>query len=54
MQIQQISAKAFLNRLSLLWLSWLVLSIAVTAQSWPQWGGPQRNFMIETRGLAET
>jgi len=32
----------------------LVLSGAATAQSWPQWGGPQRNFMVEAKGLAET
>src|SRR5262247_3873329 len=22
--------------------------------SWPQWGGPQRNFMVEAKGLAES
>jgi len=24
------------------------------AANWPQWGGPQRNFMVEAKGLAET
>src|SRR5262245_21872623 len=22
--------------------------------NWPQWGGPQRNFMVEAKGLAES
>jgi len=30
------------------------LSIAANAQSWPQWGGPQRNFIVEAKGLSET
>jgi outer membrane protein assembly factor BamB len=32
-----------------------LLSTYAQAQSsnWPQWGGPQRNFMVETNGLAE-
>jgi outer membrane protein assembly factor BamB len=32
----------------------LLADIGVLAQSssWPQWGGPQRNFMIEVKGLA--
>ena len=24
------------------------------SQGWPQWGGPQRNFMVEAKGLAAT
>jgi outer membrane protein assembly factor BamB len=33
----------------------LCLSRTVLAQTpaWPQWGGPQRNFMVEAKGLAE-
>jgi outer membrane protein assembly factor BamB len=54
MQRQQRSAKTFQYRLGLLCLCWLALSITATAQSWPQWGGPQRNFMVEAKGLAET
>lgn len=34
----------------------ILLSVAAFAQSsgtgWPQWGGPQRNFMVESKGLA--
>ncbi len=54
MQIQQCRTRTFQYRLSGLCLCWLVLSGAATAQSWPQWGGPQRNFMVEAKGLAET
>jgi outer membrane protein assembly factor BamB len=54
MQRQQRSAKTFQYRLGLLCLCWLALSITATAQSWPQWGGPQRNFMVDAKGLAET
>jgi len=54
MQRQQRSAKTFQYRLGLLCLCWLALNIIATAQSWPQWGGPQRNFMVEAKGLAET
>ena len=28
--------------------------LAADAPSWPQWGGPQRNFMVTGAGLAET
>jgi outer membrane protein assembly factor BamB len=35
-------------------LCWVGLSFAATAQGWPQWGGPQRNFMVEATGLADT
>ena len=54
MQIQQCRTRSFQYRLSGLCLCWLVLSGAATAQSWPQWGGPRRNFMVEAKGLAET
>jgi outer membrane protein assembly factor BamB len=54
MQRQQRSAKTFQYRLGLLCLCWLALSITATAQSWPQWGGPQRNFMVDAKGLSET
>jgi outer membrane protein assembly factor BamB len=54
MQREHRSAKTFRYRLGLLCLCWLALSITATAQSWPQWGGPQRNFMVEAKGLAET
>ena len=34
----------------------LLLNCAALAQApgWPQWGGPQRNFMVESKGLATT
>jgi outer membrane protein assembly factor BamB len=34
----------------------LCSSAAASAQTanWPQWGGPQRNFMVEAKGLAES
>jgi len=36
----------------------LLFSLATQAQAqsanWPQWGGPQRNFMVDAKGLAET
>src|SRR5262245_25840524 len=54
MRIQQSRTKTFQYNLSGLCLCWLVLSGAATAQSWPQWGGPQRNFMVDAKGLAET
>jgi outer membrane protein assembly factor BamB len=31
----------------------LLAGAAVAAQGWPQWGGPQRNFMVDARGLAD-
>ncbi len=52
--MQRQRTKVFQYKLSGLCLCWLVLSIAATAQSWPQWGGPQRNFMVEAKGLSET
>ena len=33
---------------------WLMLGLAVAAQGWPQWGGPQRNFVVDAAGLSET
>lgn len=30
----------------------LTLSISISAQEWPQWGGPDRNFIVKTKGLA--
>src|SRR5262245_3111118 len=54
MQIQQGRTKTFLYALRGVCLCWLFLNVTANAQSWPQWGGPQRNFMIETKGLAET
>ncbi len=34
----------------------LLLNSSLLAQTtnWPQWGGPQRNFMVDAKGLAET
>jgi outer membrane protein assembly factor BamB len=54
MQRQQSSTNRFQRRLGGLCFCWLVLSGGATAQSWPQWGGPQRNFMVDAKGLAET
>jgi outer membrane protein assembly factor BamB len=38
------------------WLVLFLLTASASAQTanWPQWGGPQRNFMVEAKGLAET
>ena len=30
----------------------LFVSFQVSAQEWPQWGGPDRNFIVKTKGLA--
>jgi outer membrane protein assembly factor BamB len=54
MQRQRSSANRFQRRLGGLCFCWLVLGVTATAQSWPQWGGPQRNFMVDAKGLAET
>ena len=54
MQRQQSIAKRFHYRLGWHCFCWFVLSVTATAQSWPQWGGPQRNFMVDAKGLAET
>lgn len=51
---QQSSVKRFKYRLGWLCLCWLVFSRGAMAQNWPQWGGPQRNFMADAKGLAET
>jgi outer membrane protein assembly factor BamB len=43
--------------LRVLCLGFLIsLSMTASAQTsgWPQWGGPQRNFMVESKGLAES
>jgi len=32
----------------------IFLQAQATAQTWTQWGGPQRNFMTEAKGLAES
>ncbi len=29
------------------------LTATIAAQGWPQWGGPQRNFIVEATGLAD-
>jgi len=51
---QQSITKRYRYPLGRLCLCWLVFSCGATAQSWPQWGGPQRNFMVDAKGLAET
>ncbi|MGH8432821.1 MAG: PQQ-binding-like beta-propeller repeat protein, partial [Solimonas sp.] len=43
-----------MSRLITVGLCWSLSGIALTAQGWPQWGGPNRNFMVEATGLAET
>lgn len=35
-------------------LLWLSANASAQTANWPQWGGPQRNFMVDTKGLAET
>jgi hypothetical protein len=54
MQIQRCRTMTLQYKLSVLCLCWLFLSGAVTAQNWPQWGGPQRTVMVDAKGLAET
>src|SRR5262249_12263983 len=34
--------------------SFILIQTQAAAQTWPQWGGPQRNFVVEAKGLAET
>jgi outer membrane protein assembly factor BamB len=31
-----------------------LLSTSLAAADWPQWGGPRRNFVIESKGLAQS
>jgi outer membrane protein assembly factor BamB len=38
----------------LIFLIWSGVAASAQTSDWPQWGGPQRNFMVETKGLAET
>src|SRR5215813_13295986 len=35
-------------------LLWMSGGAMAQSASWPQWGGPQRNFMVDAKGLAET
>lgn len=30
------------------------LTVSAQTSNWPQWGGPHRNFMVDTKGLAQT
>lgn len=39
--------------LCLSFLLWLSANASAQTANWPQWGGPQRNFMVEAKGLAE-
>jgi outer membrane protein assembly factor BamB len=48
-----LTSVASLNAFALLILS-LVASPAAPDTAWPQWGGPRRNFMVETTGLASS
>jgi outer membrane protein assembly factor BamB len=54
MQLRQKSTGMFWLKLNGLCIFWIALSVNAAAQNWPQWGGPQRNFMVEATGLAET
>src|SRR5215470_10779044 len=40
--------------LSLGFLLWSSATASAQTANWPQWGGPQRNFMVDAKGLAET
>jgi outer membrane protein assembly factor BamB len=40
--------------LCLVFLIWSGATASAQTSDWPQWGGPHRNFMVETKGLAET
>jgi hypothetical protein len=54
MKLSLLTPSSLLPRLSWLCLLISVLGFNANAQNWPQWGGPQRNFMVEVKGLAET
>lgn len=41
-----------MSRLTVL-LFVLLLTAATASADWPQWGGPNRNFTVSERGLAE-
>jgi outer membrane protein assembly factor BamB len=47
---------SLLRRVGQFCLVLFLLTASASAQTanWPQWGGPQRNFMVEAKGLAET
>ena len=52
-----LNKRSFWRRTIWLFLGFfLCSSAAASAQTanWPQWGGPQRNFMVEAKGLAES
>src|SRR5215475_3345800 len=44
----------FLSLMISLGFGLIFLQAQATAQTWPQWGGPQRNFMTDAKGLAES
>lgn len=43
-----------MGRLRTLFVCLWASSVALTAQGWPQWGGPHRNFVVDAGRLAET
>src|SRR5262245_58896719 len=48
---------SFLRRtiwLCVVFLMWSGVTASAQTANWPQWGGPQRNFMVEAKGLAES
>ncbi|MGH9940695.1 MAG: PQQ-binding-like beta-propeller repeat protein [Blastocatellia bacterium] len=52
-----LKARRFLRKtiwLSLGFLLWLGADASAQTANWPQWGGPQRNFMVDVKGLAES
>jgi len=57
MRSSTLKAKRILRKAT--WLSvglllWLSADASAQTANWPQWGGPQRNFMVDAKGLAET
>lgn len=56
MKWSALKLSSYSYRTNWLCLVFLLLSINAVAQtaSWPQWGGPQRSFMVDAKGLAET
>jgi len=57
MRSSTLKAKRILRKttwLSLGLLLWLSADASAQTANWPQWGGPQRNFMVDAKGLAET
>src|SRR5215475_8477121 len=57
MRSSALKRRSFWARTVLLCLGFLLWSsdtASAQTANWPQWGGPQRNFMVDAKGLAES